>query len=249
MGYLNGFDMTYNWDPLVLTLLGGNYIGVNLATAIQDLLNGFAAIFDFEILYHPARGTITIEATSEGMGSHNIFYIPSDFGMMICMSSTDSGYPWKNSDGHIQTVEINNLKPINGVFKKHRYDYDLFRIRKNTYSRSYESGLIDLFNVHNVHLHCPNLWHFNSIGVRGENTIIKQIPVSSSFGYLIIDSVVAPHDKNHVSRQLIKTIQFSLRDVYGTVINLHGAVISFSLVFATMNILNQHLKLVCSSEY
>ena len=59
-------------------------------------------------------------------------------------------------------------------------------------------------NVHNVYLHCPNLGHFNSIGVRGENTIIKKVPVSSSFGYLVIDSVVAPHDKIDASRQLIK---------------------------------------------
>ena len=98
------------------------------------------------------------------------------------------------------------------------------------YYRSYGSGFIDSLNAHNVYLHCPNLGHFNSIGVRGENTIIKKVPVSSSFGYLIIDSVVAPHDKIDVSRQLVKTLQFSLRDVYGSVINLHGAAISFSRV-------------------
>ena len=52
---------------------------------------------------------------------------------------------------------------------------------------------------------CPNLGHFNSICVRGENSIIKKIPVSSGFGYLIIDSVVSPHDKMDVSRQSINT--------------------------------------------
>ena len=26
-GYLNGFEITYNWDPFVLTLPGGNYTG------------------------------------------------------------------------------------------------------------------------------------------------------------------------------------------------------------------------------
>ena len=84
-------------------------------------------------------------------------------------------------------------------------------------------------------MHCPNLGHFNSIGVRGENYIIKKIPVSSSFGYLILDSVVSPHDKMDVSRQNVKTIQITLKDVYGTVINLHGASVSFSLVFVTMD--------------
>ena len=61
------------------------------------------------------------------------------------------------------------------------------------------------------------------------------MPVSSSFGYLITDSVVAPHDKTDVSRQLIKTIQFSLRDVHGTVINLHGAAISSPLIAVTID--------------
>ena len=53
-------------------------------------------------------------------------------------------------------------------------------------------------------MHCPNLDYFNSIGVRGESTIIKKVPVSSSFGHLIIDSVVPPHDKMDVSRQTAK---------------------------------------------
>ena len=106
---------------------------------------------------------------------------------------------------------------------------------ESEYDRSYESGFIDLLNVHNVQLHGPNVGHFNSIGVRGENTIIKHIDVSSSFCYLIIDYVVAPHDKIDVSRQLIKTIQFTLRDVYGTAIYLHGAAISFPLVFVTID--------------
>ena len=99
--------------------------------------------------------------------------------------------------------------------------------------RSYESGFIDLLNVHNIYMHCPNLGHFNSIGVRGENTIIKKVPVSQSFGYLIIDQCVAPHDKMDVSRQMIKTIHITLKDVHGNVINLHGANCSFSLIFVT----------------
>ena len=83
-------------------------------------------------------------------------------------------------------------------------------------------------------MHCYNLGHYNCMGVRGENTIIKKIPVSSSFGYLIIDSVVAPHDKIDVSKQLIKTLSFSLRNVHGNVINLHGSPVSFSLIFQTI---------------
>ena len=117
MEYLNGFEMAYNYDPFVLTLLEGNYTGANLASGIQGLLLGFAVTFGFEVLYHLARGTIAIEAKSEGMDSHNGFYIPSDFGITTWMSSTGSDYPWKGSEGNVQTVEINNLKSTNGVLR------------------------------------------------------------------------------------------------------------------------------------
>ena len=98
-----------------------------------------------------------------------------------------------------------------------------------------ESGCIDLLNVHSIYIHSPNLGNYSSIGVGGESTIIKQVPVSSGFGYLISDSVVAPHDKIDVSRQLIKTMEFSFRNVHGNVIDLHGANVSFSLTFVTMD--------------
>ena len=67
-----------------------------------------------------------------------------------------------------------------------------------------------------------------------DRTIIKTVIVSSSFGYLFMHSVVAPHDEIDVSRQLLKTLQCTLKDVHGNVIGLHGAHVPFSLVFVTM---------------
>jgi len=48
---------------------------------------------------------------------------------------------------------------------------------------------------------------------------------------MILDSVVAPHDKIDVSKQLLKTIQFKLKKVHGNVIDLHGGHVSFSCIF------------------
>ena len=243
MEYLNGFEMAYRWDPFVLNLPEGNYTGSNLAASIQDLLNGFAATFDFEVVYHPARGTISIEAKSEGMGSHTKFYIPSDFGIMTWEGSNlYADYPWKNSEGFVQTIEINNLQPINGALR----NTAMIHVYSETeYYISSESGFINISNVSHAYLHCPSLGHFNSIGVRGE-----KIPVSSSFGYLISDYAAAPHDKIDVSRQLRnKNNSISLRDVYGTAINLHGAAISCSLVFLTLDsLIIYNLKLFCSNK-
>ena len=84
-----------------------------------------------------------------------------------------------------------------------------------------------------IYIHFPSLGNYNSTGVRGENTIIKKVPVSSSFGYMIIGSAVAPHDKTDVSRQLIKTTELSFRNVHGDIISLHGAHVSLSPMLQT----------------
>ena len=39
---------------------------------------------------------------------------------------------------------------------------------------SFETGFIDLRNVHSIYIHSSNLGHYSSICVRGENTIIKK---------------------------------------------------------------------------
>ena len=81
-------------------------------------------------------------------------------------------------------------------------------------------------------LHSTSLGHFN-YWVQGESVLIKEIHVSSIFGDLIFDSVVAPHDKIYVSRQLVKTIQFGLKDVHGNAVVLHGTHVSLSLISVT----------------
>ena len=50
-----------------------------------------------------------------------------------------------------------------------------------------------------------------------------------------MDSVVAPHDKIDVSRQLFKTLHFTLEHVHRNVVDLHGAHVSFSMIFVIMD--------------
>ena len=218
---------TYNWLPYVLILADGNYNGYNLASGIQDLVNADEINFTFEVVYNTATGSIKIEETFEGSG--NSFDVPSDFGITHWGVETNGVYPWRNTDETIIYPDINNLQSINGILRNTEFN----PVRLSYMYRTYESNFLDLFNIHNSYMHCPNLGRFSSIGVRGENSIIKEIPVSSGFGYLIIGSVVSPHYKMDVGRQSIKTIQITLKDVSGNVINLHGANCSFSLVFVT----------------
>ena len=222
-----GGSATYNWFPYVITIPEGNYDGYRLATGMQDLLNSIQLNFTFDVKYNTATGSIKIEETTEGSG--NAFDVPSDFGITQWDTATNNQYPWRNIDETIVYPSFTNLQSINGVLR----NTEMVAVNLAYMYNTYQSGFIDLLNIHNIYIHCPNLGHFNSIGVRGENTIIKKVPVSSSFGYLIIDTVVSPHDKMDVSRQNVKTIHITLKDVSGNVINLHGANCSLSLIFVT----------------
>ena len=138
----------------------------------------------------------------------------------------DPAFPgWVGHNDQLTTADINNLMSMNEILR---------HSEPISPESTFETNFIDLFNVHNVCTHCPDLGHYITIGVRGENSIIKKIPVSSSFWYLIIDSVVAPHDKIDVSRQSFKTMHSTLKNVYGNVNNLHGAHVSLPLIFQTI---------------
>ena len=152
---------------------------------------------------------------------------------VLCIDSTlsEPWMGWKDNNDNVISVDFSNLQSINEVLRNtHLTPWDPFVDPLDT---EFTSGFLDLLNVHNIYIHCPNIGHYNSVGVRGENSIIKKVPISGGFGYLILDSVVAPHDKLDVSRQSIKTMHFSLKNVHGNIIDLHGAHISLSLIFQT----------------
>ena len=132
---------------------------------------------------------------------------------------------WVNHSNQIITVDMDKLMSMNEILRHSE------PISPET---TFETSFIDILNVHNIYTHCPDLGHYSTIGVRGENSVIRKIPVSSGFGYLIIDSVVAPHDEIDVSRQSLKTMRFTLKNVHGNVINLQGAHVSLSLIFQTI---------------
>ena len=79
-------------------------------------------------------------------------------------------YPWRNN-ANIVYPDINNLQSINGVLR----NTEMIPTNIAYMYKNYESGFLDLLNIHYIYIHCPNLGHFNSIAVRGENSIIKKV--------------------------------------------------------------------------
>ena len=214
MTALRNSDLTLKASILIVP--SGNYTASSLATMLNNLLQTRFPNDNSSCVYNVSVGTITISSTMN-------FRVMTD-GFVKTLQGISSWHG--NNDEATGHPDYYNVRSINEVL---RYS------TQSSPDTSFETGFIDLLNVHNIYIHSCNLGHYSSIGVRGESTIIKQVSVSSSLGYLIMDSVVAPHDEIDVSRQLIKKIEFSFRNVHGNIIDLHGAHVSFSMIFVIMD--------------
>ena len=214
------------YHTLALKIPAGNYTGSTLAAALQAELIIAEPDHAFVCVYNPASGSITIRS------DHILlFSILSDY--QVHTTTIPNFVIWKDRIGNDVYIDLYNLKSLNEVIRnENNNEYHPLQTQGVS---EHTTPFLDLLTVHNIYIHSNNLGHYNTIGVRGENTIIKKTPVSSGFGYMILDSVVAPHDKIDVSRQTIKTLNFSLKNVHGNVIDLHSANVSFSMIFATID--------------
>ena len=127
-------------------------------------------------------------------------------------------------------VDRGNPASMNEVLRN--YGSTLGETALYTINNPYESGFLNFQGINKIYLSSPNLGCFTTIGPRCEQTIIKKIPVSSEFGYMIIDRSTSPHDYLECGKTTLRTLEFNLRDGKGRLIPLHNANISFSLAFS-----------------
>ena len=178
----------------ILTTPAGNYNTARLASTIHNLsrerYDGDINFPNDEMTctYDIARGTIKTTA-------NNTFQFLSDSEAVHLTEHASFTFIWVGNSHELANIDLSNLRSINDTLRNDGY---VVTSRYDGYT-TYECGFIDLLNIHNSYLHSCNLGHYNSTGVRGENTIIKKVSVSQSFAYQILDSVAAPHDKTDES--------------------------------------------------
>lgn len=183
--YIETTNSDLTLSASIITTPMGNYTASGLATALTSLLQTRFPEYGFSCNYNHNVGTIKITSSIDPS-----FRIMTD-AFVVSLQGSILGW-YGNMGEEIGQPNYNNLRSISEVL----------RISIHIPAESfYEGGFIYLLNVHNVYIHNPIPGHYNSKGVRGESTITKKAYVSSSFGYLISDSVIAPHDKTDVSRQ------------------------------------------------
>ena len=109
---------------------------------------------------------------------------------------------------------------------------DIITNRTANDGTTFVSGMLNLNGFRAVYISSSTLSNYNTLGPRGENNIIKKVPVNADFGYICIDQHVSDHDFLPVERMTLNTIDFQVKDVKGDFIPFHGSPISFTIVFS-----------------
>ena len=66
---------------------------------------------------------------------------------------------------------------------------------------------------------------------RGDNNIMKKVPITVNYGYMNVDQVTVPNDFLDCSKQCLQTLEFHLKTSKGKYVPLHGSNVSFSVIF------------------
>ena len=84
---------------------------------------------------------------------------------------TDADVLVDNGVRFVETVDPNNLKPINKVLGVYTTSGDA-----STTVVPYITGFIDLTPVKSLYLHCNEISNFNQLTVAGNSSIVKKYP-------------------------------------------------------------------------
>lgn len=189
----------------ILSLDIQNHTFTTLTNALQTALDDSFGSNIFTVTQNVFLGTMSIEVGPDS----------------VCRFFTDSELKEGNITWYGDSYDISNLMSANevcGIFVPQG-------------GNLITTSLVDLRRYHNIYLSSSSLSSYSTLGPLGQNDIIKKIQVTSNYGSMIFDNVVAPHDWVDVSKRLLKTLEFKFIDAYGKTINFNGISVSFSLIF------------------
>jgi hypothetical protein len=102
---------------------------------------------------------------------------------------------------------------------------------QSSWRSSLVTGVIDLAANHSVYLH-SNLHNYSTLDPIGRKTVMCRIPVEVAYGFTVQFSHSGLEaDCLDVSNLKFRNASFSIRNVYGQVVDLRGGHVSIELVF------------------
>jgi hypothetical protein len=200
----------------VLQLEAGNYTSMTLPPALQTLLNtgkSFAA--SYEVSYVPSQGCLRIQLNTAADLSA-LFQLPSEDEL------TSQAWRTANWTGTADAFSADDLDTMG----------DLLRLPETSApTTNVLTGLLNTSPVDVLYLRSPSLATYNSIGPRGEADILQRVPVTTSYGYNLSWTSSGSDAEYSLVRGSFSQLRFSLTNVRGRVVSLHGGFFSVELTF------------------
>ena len=217
-----------NQSYKVVQLAQGNYTLPALAAEIQAKLRSALDTFmtsagvSFNVTFDTVANSLTISLS--GSSSVCSFRLLTDRDVVLSLSPVmRNSITWQGGN-----IDPGNLMSANDVLKL---------VTMMLPTRTWTSGFVNLNHINNVYITSPNLGSFDTLSTFSNN-IIKKVPVTGSYGYMIVDQYMTANDFLNCSRQTLRTLEFHLRDGRGNEIDLRGMYVTFSLVFNKYNLDN-----------
>lgn len=219
------FSITINFIGIprksfyIATIASGLYDGAGFTTALNSAMQAVCQN-NLSATYNASDNSLTITLS----GQDNIdFHLYSDNEILAANSIINNN--WNGGS-------YNGGPP--GSCNDHIQNFPYKQAASDVYT-TYKCDFLNLQTVNNVYLTSPNLGSFDTISPFSNN-VIKKIPVNANYGYMIYDQGITTNDFLDCSNLTLKTLEFHLRDGKGNYINLHGAHVTFSIVFNKYNI-------------
>jgi len=200
-----------------LQLEAGNYTSLTLPPALQTLMNAGKSFpnASYTVEYLPSQGCLRVQLT--GSDTTARFSLPSEDELL---SSTWRAANWTGTADDLVPNDLDTMG-------------DLLRLQAvSTPTTSLTTGLLNTSPVDVIYLRSATLASGDSIGPRGESDIIQRIAVTTSYGYNLAYTSNGADSEYFSVQGGFRELRFSLTNVRGRTLDLHGGFWSVELTFS-----------------
>ncbi len=214
--WLSEFTCPASWDTidysnnvLYVTELGATHRTLFIPTGPHDL-ESLRAVMEEQLnnsSKDPAMGVYTVTRVSSGSGggTYRLYKIACSVGWFALPNYSNAS---ANSLGTVVGFPTGESGLIN-----------------------HTSSFIDLRRVHSIYIH-SNIGGYQSIGPRGERTILGKVAANTSYGGLVTySSPASEHDYVDAGGKSLNMIKLELKDSFGRLIELNGGHWSATILF------------------
>jgi hypothetical protein len=223
------------------TLSPGSYTPVTLAAEIQNALAAVSIFLaSYTCGYESATNTILISLSYNG----SAFPAYANFHGFTILSAAvlaDPGVQTRVIAAQ-PTFNFANLRDASGLISiKASSAYSTIAALlqawdnpslQGSFPITLRTGHIDIRSSHVLYLHSDALAGMRTIGPSGSRSVVARIPVTTTFGGMLFKEH-SSHAMDYipVGGRNLMTLDFSIRDSFGALVNLHGSHVSLELLF------------------